>query len=88
MLLFVWILVIAICVIMAFVCAGMARRRGRDVALWATLGALFGLVAVIILAASGDAEKKQKGNQRLKNLVDTGAMDKKELKDQNRDLLR
>lgn len=50
MLIIVWFIVGTI---FAFICAGMARRRGRHAGLWAFLGFCFGLLTVLVLAAVG-----------------------------------
>ena len=40
----------------AWLCAEMAETRNRDTTVWAILGFLFGLFAVIVLALIGTAK--------------------------------
>lgn len=42
-------------IIFALICSGMARRRGRDGAIWGILGFFFGLIPVLVLAVAGSA---------------------------------
>ena len=47
------ILMLGWCLVPVFVCHSMARRKGRDPALWAVLGFFCGWIGVAILAISG-----------------------------------
>ena len=48
--------VIALWALWAYICHNMAKSRGRDPVLWTILGALFGVVPIIVLALMGDKD--------------------------------
>lgn len=48
---------IAIAALFAWLCHGMAETRNRDTTIWAILGFLFGIFAVIVLALLGKVDK-------------------------------
>ncbi len=51
------LIVVIVGALMAWLCAEMAKTRKRDTTLWAIMGFLFGLIAVIILALIGTANE-------------------------------
>ena len=95
MLFFFFYLIIGL--IFAFICVGMARKRGRDAALWGVLGFFLGIIAVIILAVAGDAETiSHPGTTsnsaldeiaKLKKLLDDGVLSEEEFQAQKQKLL-
>lgn len=52
-----WIVGLSIGLVFSVLCAQMARTRQRNIALWTALGFVTGLLAVIILAVLGKAER-------------------------------
>lgn len=53
-----WLILIVIGFLFALVGFEMAKKRGRDPVVWASICALTGLVGVIVLSALGDSESK------------------------------
>ena len=51
-------LILIIGFIGAVIAGNLAERKGKDVTIWALLGFLFGLIAIIFLACSSDETKK------------------------------
>jgi cell division protein FtsW (lipid II flippase) len=50
------IIVLVIWAAFAVLCAEMARTRNRNTAVWAIMGLLFGVFAVIVLALIGKSD--------------------------------
>jgi uncharacterized RDD family membrane protein YckC len=51
-------IIVIIGVLFAWLCAEMAKTRNREPAIWAIMGFLFGIFAVIVLALVGTAKSK------------------------------
>lgn len=50
------LVVLIVAGLLGWLCSAMAKTRNRNEALWAILGFLFGLLAVIVLALLGKVE--------------------------------
>jgi F0F1-type ATP synthase assembly protein I len=50
------IIILIVGALFAWLCAEMAKTRNRNITVWAILGFLFGLFAVIVLALVGTAK--------------------------------
>jgi len=50
------IIILIVGALFAWLCAEMAKTRNRNTTVWAILGFLFGLFAVIVLALVGTAK--------------------------------
>ena len=93
MILIVFYLILGI--LFAFICKSMARKRGRDTAIWAILGFFFGIITVIVLAIAGPAEKAGTAATdspldqlaKLNGLVNDGVLTQEEFAEQKAKLL-
>lgn len=94
----IWLVV---AVIFAFICSGMAARRGRNSGLWGILGFLFGFITVLLLLVAGKSPSVANNSQamvlprqsnlddvaKLKKLFDDGVLTQEEFDNQKKILL-
>ena len=56
----VLVLVVTLGALAAYGCSELARRKGRNDLLWATLGLLLGVVSLAVLAALPEVERRSR----------------------------